>query len=289
MGERTTQDELLKVSVAPTHSHGVEIAVVDETLDSDGLMMAASIDIVVNVVEGVALINGKYALPVGLSTVEMKASVNKYHLKGPYARHCHTTLHDVEVVLSARVTEAAADPNTMDVVLQVTEYDGASRELVHATLVSVMLDEGKRQEHSRNVHKTGPLTHEEKAVAAGHKVAGKAQATDHKVVEAWKRAGDKARHVAAAAKEDARASTRWLAQTWRRASPMGKAGMVVLLVAASLGAFSLVFTVVHTCCGAPSRPTKARVCYMKTRSSQGPRLVTDKYKGVKYTPVQSAA
>lgn len=273
LGSSVPLAEKVGVQVLSDHRNEIELAVTDDTLDSDGLLVSASVDVKVDVLDGIAMINGQYVLPIGLTHIAMKTDVKKY-VMSPIGkkRKCHKTLHDVDVGIAARVSHDPKALNTMHITLQLTEFDGVTREIEHTTLVSVSLNE-KDEELVRTIDpKSKPLTRHEKLEAAKHKIS--------KFVE---KATD-------AMQDDAQSAEDWFMTYWNNANDYGKVSIVAVISLVSfIVLVGFVCLVNRICCVSSASKSKGSNYQKNLGKMRVDIMPTNQFKSVKYTLLKNEA
>jgi len=249
--------------------HEVELPVTDNTLD--GVSLSASIDVKVEMVDGNAIVNDQYALPVGLAHIEMKADVKQYVLSAgtKSKRHSHKTLHDMDIGVAARVAEDPVRPNTFDITLVVTEFDGVSREIEHATVVSVVLDENDIELERTVDSKSNALSVNDKTEAAKHPLISFDQTLKEDI------------------EKDYKTVYNWFTNQWHS----GMSGRLLVLTIFA-GVTLILFTMLCVClrcCGSTQMRNKKGANYRKNLS-MGPvhvMVAPTKFKNVKYSPLKN--
>jgi len=263
--------ETLGVRVLSDHGNEIEVAVTDDTLDSDGLLVSASVDLKVEVLQGMAMINGQYALPIGLTHIQTKANVKQY-VMSPVGkkRRCHKTLHAMDVGIAARVTQ---DKHAMHIALQLTEYDGATREIEHTTLLSVTLND-KDEELVRTVDpKAKPLTPQEKSEAANHKVSKFVDKATETIHEEYQSGAD------------------WLMTQWNNSNDYGKVSIVAVISLVSFVVLTgFIYLVNRIFCYSSAKKSLKGSNYRKNLGGYRVNAMPAKeFKGVKYTLLKNEA
>jgi len=276
--------------VPPKHKP-VELAVSDQTLDAAGEILADSIELIVDLVDGMPFLNGKYALPMGLSMVDLVADVNKYHLMGhghlfnnkhsSTHKRCHKTKFNVNMAVHARVMKEE-DGNLVHVTLQLAELEGVAQEVKHTVTISLSLNPDQHEVARKIMWRSAPLTPEEKKKASENRVSK----LGHKAVDAAKNEWHHAKSKACKAKS-------WFMRKWNKSSKWGKRGMAALV---ALSAFAVLGML--GCClrGWSTDPSKSAACKNKHYKKNLTRTRTtavvvkpEKFKGVEYTPLKTQA
>jgi len=123
-----------------------EIDLTEDVVNQDGLDVRTSVSFAVEVNKGVAVINDKYLVPVGVAKFTLQTAVNEY-VVSPSGTRLAMDNEKIPVQVSVAAQVAFDAEHHMHVQLQVLEAEGKDLSMQHFTEIELMLDEDKNERY----------------------------------------------------------------------------------------------------------------------------------------------